>query len=165
MELELTDFDLPDGHRQRADPGARAGRAGAASRWSATSIERLGEIRADERKVKQVLLNLLSNAMKFTPGGRPDRRPRARLVKECVEISVTDTGVGIAPGGPGGGLRGVPAGGDGGQEGGGHRARAGAVAEVRRAARRADLGHEPVGRGSTFTFTLPLRREEPILLQ
>jgi signal transduction histidine kinase len=32
---------------------------------------RLGEVRADERKIRQVVLNLLSNAIKFTPeGGR-----------------------------------------------------------------------------------------------
>jgi signal transduction histidine kinase len=58
--------------------------------------ERLGEIRADSRKVKQVLLNLLSNAVKFTPeGGRID--VRAALADGAVEISVTDTGVGIEP--------------------------------------------------------------------
>jgi signal transduction histidine kinase len=58
--------------------------------------ERLGEIRADQRKVKQVLLNLLSNAVKFTPeGGRI--YVRAALVDATVEISVTDTGIGIAP--------------------------------------------------------------------
>ena len=58
--------------------------------------ERLGTIRADERKVKQVLLNLLSNALKFTPeGGRVDIR--ADIQGELAEISVTDTGVGIAP--------------------------------------------------------------------
>jgi len=58
--------------------------------------ERLGEIVADERKVRQVLLNLLSNAVKFTPdGGRVD--VRAGLVDGVVEVSVTDTGIGIAP--------------------------------------------------------------------
>jgi signal transduction histidine kinase len=58
--------------------------------------ERVGTIRADERKVKQVLLNLLSNALKFTPeGGRID--VRAGVNENMVEVSVTDTGVGIAP--------------------------------------------------------------------
>ena len=52
-------------------------------------------IRGDERKVKQVLLNLLSNALKFTPeGGRID--VSARVHDEVAEVSVTDTGVGIA---------------------------------------------------------------------
>jgi signal transduction histidine kinase len=53
-------------------------------------------IRGDERKVKQVLLNLLSNALKFTPeGGRIDAR--AAMTDGMAEISVADTGVGIAP--------------------------------------------------------------------
>ncbi len=58
--------------------------------------EGLGTIRGDERKVKQVLLNLLSNALKFTPeGGRID--VRAALHEGRAEVSVADTGVGIAP--------------------------------------------------------------------
>jgi signal transduction histidine kinase len=45
--------------------------------------------------VKQVLLNLLSNALKFTPeGGKID--VRARVHNVAAEISVADTGVGIA---------------------------------------------------------------------
>jgi signal transduction histidine kinase len=46
--------------------------------------------------VKQVLLNLLSNALKFTPeGGRID--VRASLCDGSALIAVRDTGVGIAP--------------------------------------------------------------------
>ena len=53
-------------------------------------------VRADERKVKQVLLNLLSNALKFTPeGGRIDLH--AKVQDGFAQISVADTGVGIAP--------------------------------------------------------------------
>src|SRR4029453_367836 len=58
--------------------------------------EHLGTIRADERKVKQVLLNLLSNALKFTPeGGKID--VRAAVNDGVAEVTVADTGVGIAP--------------------------------------------------------------------
>jgi signal transduction histidine kinase len=58
--------------------------------------ERLGEVRADERKIRQVVLNLLSNAIKFTPeGGRIE--VGAKPVDGSVEVSVSDTGVGIAP--------------------------------------------------------------------
>ena len=50
----------------------------------------------DERKIKQILLNLLSNAVKFTPeGGRIGIN--ARQADGSVEISVSDTGIGIAP--------------------------------------------------------------------
>jgi signal transduction histidine kinase len=55
----------------------------------------LGSIVADERKVKQVLLNLLSNALKFTPAGGAIS-VRARGSVDDVEISVSDTGVGIS---------------------------------------------------------------------
>src|SRR5207249_9132722 len=96
MELELTDFDLPTA----IDNAMLLMRERAARRGITLERhvdDRLGEIRADERKVKQVLLNLLSNALKFTPeDGRIDVRAAA-LVDGTVEISVTDTGIGIAP--------------------------------------------------------------------
>jgi signal transduction histidine kinase len=61
-----------------------------------TVEEGLGTVRGDERKVKQVLLNLLSNALKFTSeGGRID--VQATMRDDIAEISVADTGVGIAP--------------------------------------------------------------------
>ena len=58
--------------------------------------DRLPLLRADARMIKQVMLNLLANAVKFTPSG-------GRIVIEAVAeqhrglvISIRDTGVGIA---------------------------------------------------------------------
>jgi len=56
----------------------------------------LGAIDADERKVKQVLINLLSNALKFTPEGGTVG-VHARMAGDFAEVAVSDTGVGIPP--------------------------------------------------------------------
>jgi signal transduction histidine kinase len=95
MELEMATFDLPAAIENALTlVRERASRRGIV--LGSTVHERVGAIRADERKVKQVLLNLLSNAIKFTPeGGRID--VRAAMDDGMVEVSVTDTGVGIAP--------------------------------------------------------------------
>ena len=94
MELEPTDFNLPGAIENTLTlVRERAHRRGIA--LERTLDPRLSMICADERKVKQVLLNLLSNALKFTPeGGRIAVRADVRDGK--IEISVSDTGVGIA---------------------------------------------------------------------
>jgi signal transduction histidine kinase len=156
MELELADFHLP----QAIDNALvlvreRALRRGITLEQSIDA--RLGEIRGDERKIKQVLLNLLSNAIKFTPeGGRVG--VRAAPVDEHVEVVVSDTGVGIAP-----------------ED---HEAVFEEFRQVGAAEKKAEgtgLGlalarkfielhggriwvKSQVGVGSTFTFTLPVRR-------
>jgi len=158
MELDLSEFDVPHAIENALMlVRERASRRGI--RLGSTIDERLGVIGGDERKVKQVLLNLLSNALKFTPeGGRID--VRAGVQDGVAEVSVTDTGVGIAPED---------------QE---------AVFEefrqVGTAAKKVEgtgLGlalsrkfielhggriwvQSQIGHGSTFTFTLPVRREE-----
>jgi signal transduction histidine kinase len=95
MELEVAEVHLPTA----IDSAAMLVRERAARRSIAlhTAVdERLGQIRGDERKIRQVLLNLLSNAIKFTPeGGRIE--VEAKPVDGFVEVSVSDTGVGIAP--------------------------------------------------------------------
>ncbi len=95
MELELSEFHLPGAiDNALILVRERANRRGV--KLGSTINERLGMLSGDERKVKQVLLNLLSNALKFTPeGGRID--VRARLDDGMAEISVVDTGIGIAP--------------------------------------------------------------------
>jgi signal transduction histidine kinase len=94
MELELTDFHLPTA-LDNALTLVRE-RAGRRSITLQMSVDvRLGEVRADERKIRQVVLNLLSNAIKFTlEGGRID--VGAMPKDGFVEVSVSDTGVGIA---------------------------------------------------------------------
>jgi signal transduction histidine kinase len=95
MELEPADFYLPSAiDNALILVKERASRRGIA--LGSTIDEALGTLYGDERKLKQVLLNLLSNALKFTPeGGRID--VGARLQDQTVEISVSDTGIGIAP--------------------------------------------------------------------
>jgi len=95
MELDLADFSLPSAIENAVTLiRERAHRRGITLERALD--DRVGAVRADERKVKQVLLNLLTNALKFTPeGGRIS-------VQACVrggaaEVRVTDTGIGISP--------------------------------------------------------------------
>jgi PAS domain S-box-containing protein len=53
-------------------------------------------LRTDRKKVKQILLNLLSNALKFTHEGSVTVSARYKPVGE-VWLAVADTGIGIAP--------------------------------------------------------------------
>jgi GAF domain-containing protein/anti-sigma regulatory factor (Ser/Thr protein kinase) len=95
MELELATFDLPLAiDNARTFVRERATKHGI--NLDVTIDERLGDFVGDERKIKQILLNLLSNAVKFTPeGGRIGIH--AKQADSAVEISVTDTGIGIPP--------------------------------------------------------------------
>jgi signal transduction histidine kinase len=158
MELELAVFDLPQVLEDALIlVRERATRRGIALHKAVDP--QLGAIRADERKVKQVVLNLLSNALKFTPeGGRI--AVGAVATDGAVEVSVEDTGVGIAPED---------------QESVFEEFRQVGLADKK--AEGTGLGlalcrkfvelhggriwvKSQVGVGSTFTFTLPLRRGE-----
>ena len=70
-----------------------AERAGVALKLSIAPSARA--VFADKRAIKQVLVNLLSNGVKFTPRGG-EVRIAAGLDSKGVEIAVSDSGVGIS---------------------------------------------------------------------
>jgi signal transduction histidine kinase len=59
----------------------------------------IGEMRADLTKVRQILLNLLSNACKFTKSGVIQLRVRRKsgVGREWVEFQINDSGIGMTP--------------------------------------------------------------------
>jgi PAS domain S-box-containing protein len=59
---------------------------------------RVEEIMGDQRRLRQILVNLLGNAVKFTPaGGRIGLEVSGDAEQQFVRFCVWDTGIGIAP--------------------------------------------------------------------
>ncbi|MEX2662241.1 MAG: ATP-binding protein [Vicinamibacterales bacterium] len=124
----------------------------------ATISGRLPLLRTDRSKVKQIVLNLLSNALKFTPAGAVTIKVSQRPSAQTILLAVTDTGVGIAPEDQGKvfedfrQLDSSPARGYGGTGLG--------LSICRRLAQMLggtiELDSE-IGRGSTFTLSLPMK--------
>ena len=54
-------------------------------------------VTGDRDRLKQVILNLVSNALKFTPDGGRVTMGLARAAGEWARLTVTDTGIGIPP--------------------------------------------------------------------
>jgi PAS domain S-box-containing protein len=101
-ELERVDFDLaPLALDLIASLSPAAESAGI--RLAVDLAEGMPPLCADPRRIRQILFNLLSNALKFTPaGGRVTVharwRPRAETGAEpCFRVAVEDSGIGIRP--------------------------------------------------------------------
>ena len=95
MDLEISSFHLPTALSNAMTlVRERAQRHGI--RLDLEVGPGLGDFQADERKFKQIVVNLLSNAVKFTPdGGKVD--VSAKILDGKIQIAVRDTGIGIAP--------------------------------------------------------------------
>ncbi|MFA5224588.1 MAG: PAS domain-containing sensor histidine kinase [Candidatus Omnitrophota bacterium] len=94
MELELSEFDLKELFKKSLM--FVSDRAASKAVTLLTDInESVGFVRADERKIKQVIFNLVSNSLKFTPnGGKICIRAEKRGGSEIL-VCVWDTGIGI----------------------------------------------------------------------
>ena len=59
----------------------------------------IGTMHADQMRLRQALLNLMSNANKFTERGTItiDARHRQENGDDCITLAVTDTGIGMTP--------------------------------------------------------------------
>ncbi|RMF15750.1 MAG: response regulator [Alphaproteobacteria bacterium] len=100
MELKPDVFDLEDFlHRGLNLWHAKAEESGLAFRVEA-GPDLPSHILMDEMRLKQILANLIQNAIKFTPKGevvlRIDRQ-RDQAGKEWLRFEVADTGIGIDP--------------------------------------------------------------------
>ena len=95
MELELSEVAIPEVLRSAVSMHSERASRGGVELSLTTEPEEI-TISADGRRVRQIVFNLVSNAVKFTPAeGRVD--VSARLDDGQVEIAVADTGPGIAP--------------------------------------------------------------------
>src|SRR5262245_52869631 len=93
MSLEESDVDLADVVRD--DVHSLEPRATAKRIALTCEIEPMSSVRADRGRVLQLLDNLLSNALKFTPEGGFVHVSLARE-RDNVVLEVTDSGIGIA---------------------------------------------------------------------
>ena len=93
MEIHRSETDIEGLAKKCADE--LAGLAGEKKIWiSVESGQKLPPLNIDPDKIAEVFINLINNAIKFTPeGGKITVRISG--TKEQAEISVTDTGIGI----------------------------------------------------------------------
>ncbi len=94
MELELSEFSLRESlNSSLMMLKEKALKGGISLNMELAPPDDL-RIVADQRKLKQIMFNLVSNAVKFTPAGG---EVSVNAVKhgDCIEISVTDSGIGI----------------------------------------------------------------------
>ena len=95
LTLEEEELDLPD----ILNPCARMFLEKAAEqgvRLSATIPSSLPRLRADLRLMTQLLINLISNAVKFTPQGGSVAIDLSCTADDKIAFTIADTGIGIA---------------------------------------------------------------------
>jgi PAS domain S-box-containing protein len=96
MPLNLSEFQLPELLQEvmaEMDPIIQRSKLAV----STSLPPKLPALTGDRQKVKQIVLNLLSNALKFTHEGSVRVEVGYQPSSSQVTVAVTDTGIGIAP--------------------------------------------------------------------
>ncbi len=97
LELEAVDVDLAKtAHNcmRLVQPRADAAKVNLVENIPARPVV----LSADPKRMKQIILNLLSNSVKFTPeNGKVTLSLREDILEESIVLTVEDTGIGIAP--------------------------------------------------------------------
>jgi signal transduction histidine kinase len=98
MEMQLEDFALApliDSVVKTIEPLAAKNE----NRLAVSCDGAIGKLHADQMRLRQALLNLMSNANKFTERGtiRVDARHVQENGRDWITIAVVDTGIGMTP--------------------------------------------------------------------
>ncbi len=98
MELELSSFSLRSAMEGAVDLVVSSA-LNTKVRVEILCDDRIGNIHADERRIKQVLFNLLTNALRFTGAGGHIKIEASKPVpsENIIRLAVSDNGKGIAP--------------------------------------------------------------------
>jgi PAS domain S-box-containing protein len=96
MPMQISEFDLnelvPEVMTELDPVIARSKLPVVPGLWSGPLV-----VRSDRQKVKQIVVNLLSNALKFTHHGGIEIAVRMDARAHSASVVVSDTGIGIAP--------------------------------------------------------------------
>ena len=98
MELELSQFSLRGAIEDAVDLVVTTAE-NTKVRVEILCDDRIGNIHADERRIKQILFNLLTNALRFTGAGGHIKIEASKPVpgENIIRLAVSDNGKGIAP--------------------------------------------------------------------
>ncbi len=94
MELELSDFNLQELVKKSFTFIAEKAMKHRIALCHDIKDD-IGIINADERKIKQVIYNILSNAVKFTPDGGKIGANASKINDNEIQVCIWDTGIGI----------------------------------------------------------------------
>ncbi len=100
LELEVSDFDIAENLREAFELVAMAARDRGLDMQMKLPADLERHLRGDALRIRQVAVNLLSNAAKFTHRGGVTLGARTQAAPDgCVQlrVEVQDTGIGIEP--------------------------------------------------------------------